>query len=440
MVNRAILFAVLLSLLGACRRERHRANDQRPAPVEIVDRSTASTAGAATGLEVEPNDHRDVATPLPLGTVMRATIDLTPHGATGVASGGASSDDVDWFRIDVPSAGMLSVVVTSTSGSALTFELVDSSGAVVAKSQRRGAGTSQGVPNFAVTPGRYAAMVRSAPAKKSRARVGASDPSKPPTHSYEITAKLQPPESGSEVEANGDRDTATAMTLNSASTGYVGWLGDVDVWRLSVETLSSRNAIDVDVSAVDGVALEIDVATGLGESIVRRKAPRGAKLAIKDLMPAASPQAPPFYYLTIRGPESNPETPYQLRATAHVIAVDAEIEPNDTIETAQSFPADRTVIHAAWTTGDIDCYALPPRAADQQSIRIVISPSSDFDPEIEVVVNGARHATTNAGGRGVAEQLSVALPANSGASLLIRNADRTAAGEATYDVSIAAAE
>lgn len=406
--------------------------------------------------EAEPNDRRDAATPLPLGTAMRAAIEIAhANGAKSATEGsGRNSNhrgsahpsevgpdpDVDWFRIDVETPGMLSVLVTPTSNAALAFELVDPSGTVMAKSQRSGSGIPQGVPNIAVTRGRYAAMVRSVPQKTSHSRVRATESTRTASYLYEIVAKMNAPVPGGEIEPNGERDTASAMTLNTAATGYVGWVGDVDVWQLSVETLSSRNAVDIDVAAVDGVALEIDIANGLGESIVRRNAPRGTNLVVKGLMSAAPPQSPPFYYLTIRAPQANPEAPYQLRATAHIIGVDAEMEPNDTVETAQSFPTDRTIIHATWTAGDIDCFALPPRGADQreQTIRIVIAPRGDFDPEVEVMVKGARQSTANAGGRGAPEQLSI--PADSGAILLVRSADRTATGDATYDVSIASSD
>src|SRR5262249_59850200 len=115
---------------------------------------------------------------------------------------------------------------------------------------------------------------------------------------------------------------ANDLIVGDTGIGFVGWNNDADAWKLSVETLSAKNAIDVEVSAVEGVALELDVDDGIGQSILVRKAPRGAALVVRNLLPVVPQNSPPFHYFTIKGAGSNPETPYQLRATAHVLGTD----------------------------------------------------------------------------------------------------------------------
>jgi len=107
---------------------------------------------------------------------------------------------------------------------------------------------------------------------------------------------------------------------------------DKDVWKLSLEALSAKNAIDIEVGSVEGLALELVVADHLGQTVLDRKAPRGAALVVRGLLPIIPQGAPPFHYLTVRGDKSNPETPYQLKVSEHTIATDAELEPDDTPE------------------------------------------------------------------------------------------------------------
>ena len=86
-------------------------------------------------------------------------------------------------------------------------------------------------------------------------------------------------------------------------------------------------------------------------------------LVLRGLLPTVPPGGAPYYYLIVRGDRSNPETAYTLHATAQVLGPDAELEPNDIVDKAQLIPPDRTVVHAMWTQGDIDCFAIAPAPA-----------------------------------------------------------------------------
>jgi hypothetical protein len=70
-----------------------------------------------------------------------------------------------------------------------------------------------------------------------------------------------------EREPDDDRGAAIELILGDTVTGYLGWTGDADVWKLSVETLSDKNAIDVEVSAVEGLMLTVEIADGIGQPL-----------------------------------------------------------------------------------------------------------------------------------------------------------------------------
>ncbi|HSN26618.1 MAG TPA: hypothetical protein VLT45_10035, partial [Kofleriaceae bacterium] len=381
---------------------------------------------------VEPNDADEVATPLPLGGTLRGKVE--PEA------------DVDHVRIDVDKPGALQVMLTGVEGQDLVLEVEDAGGTVIARSDRGGVRTKEGIPNLGVTPGRYTLVVRQVPKKKPPARRGraAPEPAAPPAAVYELSAQLVAPVKGQEIEPDDDRGTANDLIVGDTVTGFVGWNGDADEWKLSVETLSEKNAIDVEVSAVEGVALELEVADALGQPLVTRKGSRNAPLAIRDLLPVVPPGGAPFYYVTVSGAPSNPETTYQLVVKAHVLATDGEIEPDDTPDKPYAFPADRTVVHGTWTPGDVDCYALG--TTDQpRTVDVTIEPKGDLDVTAELLIDGKPALDAkgkpvppvNHAGRGGAEKLSGQVPAGSHAIVRIKG---EGAQEGAYDVSVADGE
>ena len=424
---------LILLAAGACRgggTKSHRVGSA--APVEIVNEVKTPDAGHAGAIdEVEPNDADEVATPLPLGGTLRGKIE--------------PDTDVDHVRLDVDKPGSLQVTLTGVEGQDLVLEIEDAGGNVIARSDRGGARVKEGIPNLGVTPGRYTLVVRQAPKKKPPARRGraAPEPAAPPAAVYELTAQLVTPPKGQEIEPDDDRGTANDLIVGDTVTGYVGWNGDADEWKLSVETLSEKNAIDIAVSQVEGVALELEVANALGEPLVTRKGAKGAPLVIRDLMPVVAPGGAPFYYVTVRGAPSNPETTYQLEVSAHVIATDGEIEPDDTIEKPYAIPADRTVVHGTWTPGDVDCYALG--TTDQpRNVEVTIDPKGDLALAVEVLIDGkpaldakGKPVPPSKGGKGVTQKVAVQIPPGGHPVVRVRGDGAT---EGAYDVTVADGE
>ena len=357
--RRAILaVALVVALVGAsCGGRERQKRTHDAAPVEEIARPALADAGQGVATdEVEPNDGAEVATALALGATGRGRIEATP----------AAETDTDVFALDVVETGALAIELAGVDGVDLVLEVTDAGGTVLARSDRGAARIREGVPNLGVTPGRYLAVVRGkkAPApptnkrKKPAALVDAGVAPAAPAPVYELSARMVPAVAGTEREPDGDRGTALDLIIGDSVTGYVGWAGDADVWKLSVETLSENNTLDVEVSAVEGLALSVEVADGIGTVLATRKAPKGTPAVLRGLTPRVAAGQPPFHYLTVRGDRSNPETAYQLRVTAKVPGPDAEVEPNDAPATAMVVPADRTVVHAGWSPGDVDCFLL----------------------------------------------------------------------------------
>jgi hypothetical protein len=416
--------AVAAACGGAgCGKKQRQTRTTDAAPVELVSVAALNDGGVARPGETEerePNDGADVATALAPGSAVRARIE--------------PDADLDYYRIDVAQAGGLSVQVGAAPGTDLLLEIEDAAGATLAKSDRGGANVAEGVPNLGVTPGRYIAIVRKKPApvkKPGRGRRGAPPPAEPAPGSgpaYEVTAQVAPFARNAEHEPDDDRGTANDLIIGDTVTGYIGWTGDADVWKLSTEALTARNVLDLELGPVEGLALSVEITDGIGQTLVSRKAPRGAALIVRGLAPVVAQGAPPFHYVTVRADRSNPEVAYQLKVTGQPIGTDPELEPNDTLERAMPIPADRTVINdASWTPGDVDCYAVPPDPA-ARTLDVSIDTPAESDLRAELFVNGKSVATADQKGKGVAEKISGQVPENGRAIVCVRGSDASREG------------
>ena len=425
---RRLLVVACACVIPACGKSTQKRTDRDAAAVQVVTQPVIGDGGTGPATdEVEPNDGDDTATALALGATVRAKIE--------------PETDVDTFKIAVTETGALAVDVSGIDGVDLILEIEDVGGTVLAKSDRGGVRIKEGVPNLGVSPGTYRAVVKmkkAPPPKAAKPKKG----QKPidagievvPAPVYEISARMAPPAANAEREPDDDRGTAQDLIVGDAVTGFIGWSGDADVWKLSVETLSEKNAIDIEVGAVEGVALSIDVSDGIGNPLVTRKGPRGQPLVVRGIVPIVPDGAPPFHYVTIRADKSNPETPYQLRVVAKIPQPDAEIEPNDAPEKAMPVPTDRTVVHGVWTPGDVDCFAIGTDAA-ARTVDITVDVPSESDLDAELLVDGKSVAKGDKKGKGVVEKLVGQVPANARAVIRVKGTD--ASGEGSYDVQIA---
>src|ERR1043166_6874045 len=114
---RGVVAFVALVGLGAagCRNRPTHKRTGDAAPVEILTAPVIPDGGAQASEEVEPNDADDVATVLALGATVHGKIDPEP--------------DVDRYRIDVTSAGALTVMVEPHDALDAALKVGDATGA-----------------------------------------------------------------------------------------------------------------------------------------------------------------------------------------------------------------------------------------------------------------------------------------------------------------------
>ncbi|HEY5928571.1 MAG TPA: hypothetical protein VIV11_43085 [Kofleriaceae bacterium] len=429
-MKQALVLVALVTLAAACRGGGTKTKRTgSAAPVEVITEPQLLDAGRGPGPnadEIEPNDGDEVATPMSIGGTARGKIE--------------PENDVDFYHLTIDRPGALTVALAGVEGMDLALELTDSAGTTIAKSDRGAARIKEGLPNVGVLVGRYTLVVRQVKKKPAKTAKNKKAPPAEPAAPvavpvYELSTLLADPAKGSEREPDDDRGTSNDLIVADNATGFIGWSGDRDVWKLSIETLSDRNLLDVHVSAIEGIALELEISDGLGVALATRKAPKGAPLVMRGLLPVVAPGSPPFHYLTLRADKSNPETAYTLHATARVAGTDEEIEPNDLVDKPHLMPTDRTVVRATWSPGDIDCFALAPAGTARQ-IDVSVDTPAEINLDVELLIDGKSIAIANKGGKGVVEKLAGIAPPNTRPVIKIRNPDANANADVKYSVSI----
>ena len=410
-------------LAFACSSRKRQTRTGDAALVEPITAPVLVDGAVPKGIadETEPNDTDDTAMELLPGRSVHGRID-PPEG------------DVDSYRIDIAAPGVLAIELSAVHDTDLILELHDASGTVIARSDRPTPETKEGFPNFPVSKGRYTVVVRGrkvVPGSQKRGK-----PIKPatPILPYDLAARLVTPPANAEKEPDDDRGTANDLIVGDPVSGYIGWNGDADVWKLSVDALSAKNVVDVEISPVENMAFVLELADAAGQPLLVRKAPRGAGLVVRGLVPNIAAGAPPYQYLTIKASPSNPESPYALKVTAKTPDTsDPESEPNDTIDKPMLIPADRTVVNGQWSPGDIDCFTVATEASPRTlEFQIATPPEADFG--VELFVDGKQVGKSDLKGKGVAEKVSGSVPANARAVLRIHGAD--SGTEGTYEVKV----
>jgi len=94
---------------------------------------------------------------------------------------------------------------------------------------------------------------------------------------------------------------------------------------------------------------------------------------------------------------------------------------------------DRKSLRAHWSTGDIDCFALPPADASR-SFDVSIDTPRDLDLAIELLVDGKLTEKVDHPGKGAAEKLTMTVAPGAHAVIRVRGADLP--GESSYDLVI----
>jgi hypothetical protein len=376
--------------------------------------------------EREPND--DPATAAPLAGGVKGSLD--------------GEDDIDAFTITPAAAGMIYAQVTGVEGVDLKLVLRDHRFALVVTADRGGAGVAEILPNAPVDAGTYLLVVREIPRKRKKpakptdagpaGRVGPSAP-------YQLTASVLPaPAAGAEREPNDDEGTATELALGENATGWIGWGGDVDTWKLAIEALSEGNGLDVNVAAIEGTALTLEVTDAAGRSVMKSTGAAGQAVAVKSLAPRLTAGMAAVHHVRVSGKPANPEQAYTLTIATRLLDLDEEAEPND--RTSQSNGLrfgveDQGSMRGEIGPGDVDIFSLSasPSAA---TFDVAIDPPPGVDVAIEAIAeNGSSLGKADRGTAGASETLSVGAPAGTLVYVkLTAKADKTPRAGAPYQL------
>ncbi len=403
--------------LSGCRgsnKSIHRAKDGGAAVAVVEHPQQGGEVRYAA--EVEPDDDRDHASALPLG-----------GGAQGTIAG---DPDVDVYKVTLAAPAMVAIQTDGLEGVDLVLEIQNAAGEVVARSDRGPAGLSEGVPNLGLQKGDWFVVVRPfvKPVKKPRkpkeskgavapGPVDAATGAVVESAVYHVTAAIVAPVDLTEREPDDDAGAASDAFLGDTVKGWIGWGNDVDVWKLSLEGLGVRNALDLDIAAVPGVALTVEVLDGAGKSLLVRRGVRGGPVTVKSLLAAVADGQPPYHYLKISGDKSNPVDAYTLHVAGRLFDLDEEAEPNDKLDQATPLrvtpTADSGTMRAAHVAGDVDWFGLDA-ATDAQLLDVSVDAPAGTDIVVEAhKADGSLLASVDAGKVGAREHLSgVLVPPN----------------------------
>lgn len=387
---------------------KHIPRDRDAQAVVVVEDSIATTA---TIEEREPNDEPGQATTLAPGTAARASLN--------------GEGDADFYRVEIKAPGMLAARLGGIEGVDLVLALHDAQGAELARSDRGPALTVEGIANFPVDAGVYHLAVREFVSKRRQKQGPRTGPS--PTYDLAVEI-LAEPAAEQEREPNDDAANAREILIGDDAAGYIGWSGDIDVWKLPIEGFTAQYSLDIDITGIPGVSLTLDVLDPDGALVLRRKGEASSGLSVRNLVPVTEENPPGpeprFFYARLEAKRSSPIDAYRVHVATRLLELEQEIEPNDEAASAMLLHESPIVEGVGKRTGflevgDVDQYRLLP-AEDAVLLTVEVVPREAVDVTVTVLVAGETKAMGNAGAKGGKEYLAeVSIPAGQAAQVQI---------------------
>ncbi|MFO0600091.1 MAG: ABC transporter substrate-binding protein [Myxococcaceae bacterium] len=371
-------------------------------------------AGPPVLTEKEPNDNAGQALVIEKTSFVDANLGADPQ-----------KPDQDWYQLKASLPKTVDFTATCPNGADIALEVVDEAGGVLQKVNQGGVGVSERMPNLDVSA---RAFIRVVALKKG---VGGA---------YQVTAKFGERMPGYELEPNERKVDATAVALGQAISGSISFDSDVDFFRYELpsdappvpEGLDAVDAGDdagvdagsdagtdagvvpekrlslrIDVSAVEGVALDVQVLTEAEAVLFAAKSGENAPLSLRNVGVRAADR---LIYVAVRSKKgSHAEVSYTLTVAPEDNGGSAEFEPNDELSRATDLPANSYRDGFISPRGDVDYFRL---MTDGPSIaKLQLSGVDKVDLVLSVVqsVDGKPEETVlkvNEGGSREPEQLN----------------------------------
>jgi hypothetical protein len=256
----------------------------------------------------------------------------------------------------------------------LTLDVLDQTGARLIGINDGKASEPETLTGITLSPGTYFVRVRELLTKEPPKTSG--------EQSYALTWKLTPFDPSGEAELNDKAALATPLALDKDFWGQLGWRRDEDYWKVALTgggspdagatpgqpAAAPPNALRVDVSGVDDVALTVQVLDSIGGKLLDRKGGKGEPVTLRNVGVRAGE---PFYFVVVSGVGRNVEGHYTLHVSAEKAqAGPVEQEPNDDKSHATPIAAG-TAVSGFLSVGDQDYFKLT--SAAPQIVRIEVS-------------------------------------------------------------------
>ncbi len=334
-------------------------------------------AGPVVLVEKEPNDGPDQALPIRASSVVEANLGSDP-----------GKPDEDWYVFQAGLPRTVEVTVSAPMGADVALEVLDATRTVLTQVNANGPSGAERLPNLDVSG---SALVRVVSLKKG---VGGA---------YTLTAIFRDRAVGFEHEPNERSVDATQVQLGQAVSGFIGHPGDVDLFRFELPAPAEvereaavvtpavddggqvdggdedagsatdagpvipekKLALRVDVSAVEGVALDLQILTeaqavlfqargrqssGLSlRNVGVRQADRVLYVAVRSALPSAAKDAKRGF---------NVDKSYTLTVAPEEGGASAEYEPNDELGKATELPPNSYREGFISPKGDVDFFKL----------------------------------------------------------------------------------
>lgn len=342
-------------------------------------------AGPPVLTEAEPNDSAAQALPIERTSLIEANLSADP-----------AKPDEDWFVLKAAVPRTATIEVGCPPQGDVAVELVDETKTVLARVDAQGPGEKELVPNLDVSG---KAFFRVVTAKKGSG--GA--------YTVKVTLKDRVP--GFELEPNDRKVDATAVPLGAAISGFVAHGNDVDWYRYELPQaeppatleaadagdadaavdgaadaggedagvdagavdagppVEKRIALRVDVSALDGVALDVQILTEAEAVLLASKSSPSVGVSLRNL--GARERDRVLYVVVKSAPlpaaKDSKEPPkrgfstgtyYTLTVAPEDAQDGTELEPNDEADKATSLPANAYREGFISPKGDVDFYRL----------------------------------------------------------------------------------
>ncbi len=315
--------------------------------------------------EREPNDSAANALVLERSTIVEANLGADP-----------TRPDVDWYVLKAPLPRTVDFQATCPNGGDIALEVVDENGGVLAQVNTGGAGAPERMPNVDVSSKTF---VRVVTLKKG---VGGA---------YVVTAKFADRMPGYELEPNERKVDATPVALGQAISGSIGHGNDVDWFRYELPVdeaapavvdefdaglpdagandagvlAEKRLALRVDISAVEGVIVDLQILTEAEAVLFNAKSKENGPLSLRNVGVRAADRV---IYVAVRssaigsGKDTrkgmNPDLSYTLTVAPEDTSGNAEFEPNDDPSRATELPANSYRDGFISPKGDVDVFRL----------------------------------------------------------------------------------